>query len=633
MINGTLQDRCDPCPIGANCDQSNTTIVNVRPYPAYYPELGQSNSWFIKCPNPLACVGGASICAPNYRGTLCTKCASGMFLDQNFECSPCPTRTFNALRFFGVIIGVLVFCAASIYVAIPRDPKKQAIHSIILKIIYSAFQFNSLASNFDFQWPDGIADVLAAQKSASYVGDSVLSLDCLLSSDPTSATPSVFFFKTMFIAAIPPLCVIVPLIFLVPWGFYLILIKNADRDPTVLQDSVLRFSLATFHGQTSSMSSGSNPSLWQRVWTLVKDTYRTSVIVTFFLVHPSITRQTFLLLSCKKVGLRGDDYYLTSDFGVQCWSQGHLLWVFFLAFPMFFLYVVGIPLLAIYVLKRSSHKLDEFRVMYKYAFLYRGYGEKWYFWEVVVILRKVLLVLISVFFSSDIKLQSSLALLLVTLCLMLQLFANPFVLPILNYLELSFLWTAFLTFFLGQYLFDNSLSRDSRILVSVILVGTNIFFFFGGFFLFLVYVRRFVTQATWFQDFMKRYLPSLAAPPVPVNPAPPHPSHIPPNLGFTPHPLATTSAFDTHAPNRTARVISLFGADIEMNMEPEVAAAIELTEKKYEPVPSETPRPDLDAVPSLPPQNPSLSHFAQDSTKDNNVLPSSAFRADDYSGN
>ena len=45
--------------------------------------------------------------------------------------------------------------------------------SIIIKVVSSAIQFNSLASNFAFEWPTIVSNLLNLQTSVAAVGSSV----------------------------------------------------------------------------------------------------------------------------------------------------------------------------------------------------------------------------------------------------------------------------------------------------------------------------------------------------------------------------------------------------------------------------------------------------------------------------
>jgi hypothetical protein len=57
----------------------------------------------------------------------------------------------------------------------------------------------------------------------------------------------------------------------------------------------------------------------------------------------------------------------------------------------------GIPLFAFFLLFVERDKLDRLEVRQKLGFLFRGYTLKFYFWEIVIMFRKITLILIQSF--------------------------------------------------------------------------------------------------------------------------------------------------------------------------------------------------------------------------------------------
>jgi len=101
-----------------------------------------------------------------------------------------------------------------------------------------------------------------------------------------------------------------------------------------------------------------------------------------FLVLPSIIQQTFLMFSCKDLGDGTTEEFLLPDMSQRCYDAEHLQWLLTIALPMLLLWVIGIPLVVLYLLRKNSHKLDDADVMMKYSFLFLGYKQKYYYWYV-----------------------------------------------------------------------------------------------------------------------------------------------------------------------------------------------------------------------------------------------------------
>ena len=67
--------------------------------------------------------------------------------------------------------------------------------------------------------------------------------------------------------------------------------------------------------------------------------------------------------------------------------------VYQIAMVFFILYGLGIPVALAGILTREKHDLAKLRCIASYGFLYTNYRRKNYYWESVILVRKVLIVL------------------------------------------------------------------------------------------------------------------------------------------------------------------------------------------------------------------------------------------------
>ena len=58
---------------------------------------------------------------------------------------------------------------------------------------------------------------------------------------------------------------------------------------------------------------------------------------------------------------------------------------------------LGIPLFAFILLQREKDNLKKQETREKYGFLYNGYKKDFFYWEVVIMYRKIMVVFIAVF--------------------------------------------------------------------------------------------------------------------------------------------------------------------------------------------------------------------------------------------
>jgi hypothetical protein len=73
----------------------------------------------------------------------------------------------------------------------------------------------------------------------------------------------------------------------------------------------------------------------------------------------------------------------------------------YVAAPSIIIWGLGIPFLAYLLLRDVRTSLNSSQTREKFGFLYRGYTTKYYFWEIVIMYRKIFLIFVSVFISSS----------------------------------------------------------------------------------------------------------------------------------------------------------------------------------------------------------------------------------------
>jgi hypothetical protein len=115
----------------------------------------------------------------------------------------------------------------------------------------------------------------------------------------------------------------------------------------------------------------------------------------------------------------------------------------------------------------------------QFAYFFKGYRADAYYWEFVVMARKVTVLLISVV-AESVQVQSSLLALLMTVSWVLHVYFKPFEDDHLNNVELAALASTTFLFISGQLLYAPALGDGARMLVSVLIIG-EVTVFFGMF--------------------------------------------------------------------------------------------------------------------------------------------------------
>ena len=118
------------------------------------------------------------------------------------------------------------------------------------------------------------------------------------------------------------------------------------------------------------------------------------MVILLFMVHPNII--SYMVQNFKCMDVDGDNRLL-SDLELKCYSTQHRLFSISVAGPALLVWGMGIPLFGLVLLVLDRQKLETKAVKEKLGFLFRGYTKTFYYWEIIIMYRKVALICISVF--------------------------------------------------------------------------------------------------------------------------------------------------------------------------------------------------------------------------------------------
>jgi hypothetical protein len=185
------------------------------------------------------------------------------------------------------------------------------------------------------------------------------------------------------------------------------------------------------------------------------------------------------------------------DLQIVCWDPAHSLFSFFVAFPSIVVWGLGIPLFAFFLLSKVRNSLDKTETRETYGFLYRGYKKQFYYWEIIIMYRKIFLICIAVFVeSAGVIAQALIVFILLIGFLIVNLKKKPFATVALNDLETLSLVTSTITVYCGIFFISNMpqtwILDNPGISQGAISLSDNLVLFFFGIivlvnFLFFVY--------------------------------------------------------------------------------------------------------------------------------------------------
>jgi hypothetical protein len=102
-----------------------------------------------------------------------------------------------------------------------------------------------------------------------------------------------------------------------------------------------------------------------------------SNLVFIFMIYPTITSYVFGMFNCTEIdGVN----YLTRDFSIICWTEGHLKILLNYVLPIIIVWVFGYPLVIFIILYKHRANLNHKETIVKYGLFYIGFKDDKFYW-------------------------------------------------------------------------------------------------------------------------------------------------------------------------------------------------------------------------------------------------------------
>jgi hypothetical protein len=359
------------------------------------------------------------------RCRLCATCKVGYnrISMSSTRCKQCPSATTNkiflAAGFFVMILGSI----ALIVLTIQSEGGSDATSDAIKKIILNFLQIASLAGGLPLQWPDEVTTMFSTMATMASAGSTLLIPDCELTEMKTA---EAFYLKQAGFTFLVPIIIMICLV-----GWFFVWTCCGTR---------LKITKAR-----------------------LKDYVILTLVLMLFLCYPMLVRLSLSSLQCPYVNGKA---YLMADLEERCFTGRHTTYLILLTMPQLILYVFGLPIIAGTILLREPKRRlwHSFSFRMRYGLLFMGYRRERFWWELVIVVRKVTIVAIGTFgtLMGRVDLQAYVAILVVFISIVVHLVGKPFdthkqdtkLLYVLEFMGLSVCWGTFwagLLFYLGPH--------------------------------------------------------------------------------------------------------------------------------------------------------------------------------------
>jgi hypothetical protein len=504
---------CTPCPVGAEICYSN--VIKLKE--GYWRHNNMSET-ILECKfGSKACIGGSNsgdaLCAYGYIGPLCAVCDENFyFVSDTSSCEMCSgtsifTPTFIAV-FLCIFFLVVIFCvryysklraaAKALEVLEQRKNSEKGPHEteqrdneeygeddeksetvvktnsftrkiwewlksrIVplfpkIKIMIATFQIvSSSGSSFNVEFPSAFTKMFQGLKFFNFNALQVLPISCIYRAD---------FVTSMMIATLIP-------IFATAVLFIAFTVEYAYRAKKIMSTSLGRR---------------------RKLLTVLEDglvfRYFSIFLTLSYFILPSVTTTIFEMFPCQNVDpsdTESTSTYLIADYSISCNSNRYFFGVFW-AVTMIILYPIGIPLYYFRLLYLEKESIkdrcgedgvdDDKRIPQTtrmLQFLYTSYLPKYWYFEVIETMRRLMLTAIISVIATGSSSQIVFSMLLSFGFIKIYTFYEPYSERQVGILAEVGQYQIFFTYFCALITSKSLLGDDMNILVAIFLITVNL---------------------------------------------------------------------------------------------------------------------------------------------------------------
>ena len=479
FFNTTLRE-CVRCPSGASC-LGPITWSQVKAKFGWQ-QCPNNHSKFEPCINPDACLGGPNKdLARNIQGEgdsnktdpaqcpdcnepgavlnscsdctaqcdvayvnnsrLCSQCATGWMpvTSGRGRCQKCTAGSGESSAFILVLIVFVLIIMFVVLVALKMrsSGRRKAAHSTLKRTVFTHIQMVSIIMSLNVPWPETVRVILVGISSVMSVSGHTEPLHCGTSLKSVADV----FFPALLISAVLPVCVVV--VSSVFWfqcvprcpvlgcakGIRMAkccaLQKNPfDRNIVADTNGTEGAADATAGAADAAGAAGAAADS-TAPWKSTRDGWIATNVYFVYIIFPSIVRMSFETFQCQEIC---GESFLVMDPKERCGGTGsrQMLFGVGVALPALLLYIGIIPsLMLVYLWLHRKVMLTDRKLVLRFGLLFSGYTSSRWYWEIFVIMRKVVLIMIVTFGQSN-KSQLHFALGALIVLLYLQERGQPF---------------------------------------------------------------------------------------------------------------------------------------------------------------------------------------------------------------
>ncbi|CAD8161621.1 unnamed protein product [Paramecium pentaurelia] len=404
---------------------------------------------------PESCLGGwkegDDSCIIGHIGALCEQCdiqdlrGDGKYsISGPYQCGTCTDQQLNLFSIIGIsvwtLLTILIAAKNTVTIVINKllivKLKKAGLilvpqplnEELLGKILTNYLQIIMTITTFRLSFPDELN--YAINSTGNPIKTMAYSLDCFLIY--VNQIIELHYLRMLWQILMP---IIYILLFLSGYGLCIVL-KKCKYHSTVLS---------------------------------------TTLINMYIILQPSLIEGFIKLMSYRTIS--GFEW-ISINVAYRYDTENHFNWMMYFCFPFLILIAIIIPLIFFAFLFFNRNNLDCNENRMNWGFLYNEYKKSGYFWEIIKLIEKELIIIILAFYETSIIIKAILIYIIIYIYQQLTIKYKPYESNVLNELDHIMTQVCGFSIVLGIGIYVSKLNYEIVYPLYIILICINLYFMF-----------------------------------------------------------------------------------------------------------------------------------------------------------